>query len=364
MVQKDLVPQTGSYRSGNATVILKHFLCTTVESQEKDPRKKIFFILRFSFKVSTIFTLCMLLTHSLTLVICYLSVLFTIWTLFEAVEPRLSLCSPFARLSLVSSSAFFMPLYRGCCGHVKGSYDNHPTCITCTSCSRYASCHICSLWDDSIWQLFASRRSNLSRKIARGRNMGKKETKKAKKGQKAFSQMSSESGHVSDLVTEGEDSAESFLPYQDGGSSQEDSVHKSSVQPPFRGSGHRSKSSNTSDQVQRGAKGSSADFNDSMKLHSSTPTDPHARGSAGKYGVHGEMASSHDTDRQALPAGHESPPVDQSLVAPVIFDDRYYRYCSTWYYRWCWDSVAWFGILSKHHNYDDTKEMRKTKKAH
>ena len=215
-----------------------------------------------------------------------------------------------------------MPLYRGSCGHLKGSYDNHPSCITCTSCSRYSSCHICSLWDDNIWQLFASRRSSLSRKIARDRIMGKKETKKAKKGQKAFSRRSSKSGHVSDLVTEGEDSAESFLPYQDGGSSQEDSARKSSAQPPSGGSGHRSKSSNTSDQVSRGAKGSSAHLNDSTKLHSSTPTDPHTRGSAGKYGVHGEMASSHDTDRQALPSGHESPPVDQSLVAPVIIDDR------------------------------------------
>ena len=149
----------------------------------------------------------MLLTHVLTLVICYLSVLFTIRTLFEAVEPRLSCCSPFAHSSLVSSSAFFMPLYRGSCGHLKGSYDNHPSCITCTSCSRYSSCHICSLWDDNIWQLFASRRSSLSRKIARDRIMGKKETKKAKKGQKAFSRRSSKSGHVSDLVTEGEDSA-------------------------------------------------------------------------------------------------------------------------------------------------------------
>ena len=264
----------------------------------------------------------MLLTHVLTLVICYLSVLFTIRTLFEAVEPRLSCCSPFAHSSLVSSSAFFMLLYRGSCGHLKGSYDNHPSCITCTSCSRYSSCHICSLWDDNIWQLFASRRSSLSRKIARDRIMGKKETKKAKKGQKAFSRRSSKSGHVSDLVTEGEDSAESFLPYQDGGSSQEDSARKSSAQPPSGGSGHRSKSSNTSDQVSRGAKGSSAHLNDSTKLHSSTPTDPHTRGSAGKYGVHGEMASSHDTDRQALPSGHESPPVDQSLVAPVIIDDR------------------------------------------
>ena len=46
----------------------------------------------------------------------------------------------------------------GNCGHLKGKWDNHPWCISCSICSRSASCSICSLWSEEIWKLAEKRR--------------------------------------------------------------------------------------------------------------------------------------------------------------------------------------------------------------
>ena len=53
--------------------------------------------------------------------------------------------------------SLYMPAQlRGSCGHLKGKYDSHLTCINCAGCSRYNSCVECLSWTDSIWTLAES----------------------------------------------------------------------------------------------------------------------------------------------------------------------------------------------------------------
>ncbi|KAH3820818.1 hypothetical protein DPMN_122567 [Dreissena polymorpha] len=53
---------------------------------------------------------------------------------------------------------------RGVCGHLKASWDNHNTFLSCTLCTVDHKCSICSSWDDDIWQKAIRRRTFLSRK--------------------------------------------------------------------------------------------------------------------------------------------------------------------------------------------------------
>ena len=73
-----------------------------------------------------------------------------------------------------------MSQLRGACGHLKGKYDSHSSCLNCSACSRYNCCVECRSWSDSIWDLAERRRSFRSRKMGR-----KKESKE--KQQKGFS---------------------------------------------------------------------------------------------------------------------------------------------------------------------------------
>ena len=41
-----------------------------------------------------------------------------------------------------------MPQTRGSCGHIKGTYDNHPSCINCCGCCRFHGCSVCNAWSD------------------------------------------------------------------------------------------------------------------------------------------------------------------------------------------------------------------------
>ena len=76
-------------------------------------------------------------------------------------------------------SLYMLAQLRGSCGHLKGKYDSHLTCINCAGCSRYNSCVECLSWTDSIWTLAEKRRS------FKGRGMGKKKESKGKQ-QKGF----------------------------------------------------------------------------------------------------------------------------------------------------------------------------------
>ena len=79
---------------------------------------------------------------------------------------------------------------RGSCGHLKGSYDNHSSCLNCLGCFRSSCCSVCQLWPAWTWSLVAKRRQFCDR-----RKMGKtkEEKAKAKKGKDSTSRNSSSS---------------------------------------------------------------------------------------------------------------------------------------------------------------------------
>ena len=93
----------------------------------------------------------------------------------------------FGNFSLVSFRAFdkfslssvvvslSMSQTRGSCGHLKGNYDNHSSCLNCTGCFRSSCCSVCLLWPDLTWSLVSKRRRFSDR-----RKMGKRRRKRRK----------------------------------------------------------------------------------------------------------------------------------------------------------------------------------------
>ena len=82
-------------------------------------------------------------------------------------------CDKFSLPSVVVSLS--MSQTRGSCGHLKGNYDNHSSCLNCTGCFRSSCCSVCLLWRDSTWSLVSKRRRFSDR-----RKMGKTKEEKAK----------------------------------------------------------------------------------------------------------------------------------------------------------------------------------------
>ena len=83
----------------------------------------------------------------------------------------LDACDNFSFPFVVSLS---MPQIRGSCGHLKGDYDNHSSCINCCGCYRFHGCSVCNFWSDVTWVLISKRR------LYGNRPMGKKEAKEKK----------------------------------------------------------------------------------------------------------------------------------------------------------------------------------------
>ena len=52
---------------------------------------------------------------------------------------------------------------KGSCGHVKGAWDSHKSCISCTKCSRDNPCETCSYWPTESWIKASKRRTYASR---------------------------------------------------------------------------------------------------------------------------------------------------------------------------------------------------------
>ena len=80
-----------------------------------------------------------------------------------------------------------MPQIRGSCGHLKGSYDNHSSCLNCSGCFRSNCCSVCHSWSDSTWSLVGRRRR------FRDRQMGKTKDAKVKERKNSASRNSSSS---------------------------------------------------------------------------------------------------------------------------------------------------------------------------
>ena len=96
----------------------------------------------------------------------------------------LDTCDNVSFLFLVVSLS--MPQIRGSCGHLKGNYDTHFSCLNCSGCSRFNCCAVCHCWSDSTWALVGKRR------MFSNRQMGKTKEAKVKK-QRSFASRSSSS---------------------------------------------------------------------------------------------------------------------------------------------------------------------------
>ena len=100
----------------------------------------------------------------------------------------LCLSRPLEKFSLVSFGAYdnfslpfvvvslSMPKSRGSCGHLKGSYDNHSSCLNCSGCFGLSCCSMCHSWPDSTWSLVARRRRFCDRQM--GKTKEKEERRK------------------------------------------------------------------------------------------------------------------------------------------------------------------------------------------
>ena len=91
----------------------------------------------------------------------------------------LCLSRPLEKFSLVSLDAcdnfslpfvmvsLSMPQIRGSCGHLKGSYNNHSSCLNCSGCFRSNCCSVCHSWSDSTWSLVGRRRCFCERQMGK-----------------------------------------------------------------------------------------------------------------------------------------------------------------------------------------------------
>ena len=157
----------------------------------------------------------------------------------------------------------------GSCGHLKGKYDSHLSCINCAGCSRYNSCVECQSWTDSIWALAEKRRS------FKGRQMGKKKESRGKQ-QKGFS-----SKRSSRTESHDDPAGSSVISLDDDSPSGEPAPVLSRS---TSGRDLRLGDSSVPSQRSQGTTGSKAESG-SLTTHRSTPSRSHPGDLDGKYGV-------------------------------------------------------------------------------
>ena len=103
-------------------------------------------------------------------------------TLKNSSQTSLDACCNFSfPFAVVSLS---MPQIRGSCGHLKGNYDKHFSCLNCSGCSRSNCCAVCHCWSDSTWALVDRRQ------LFRDRKMGKTKEAKVKRQRSSASRNS------------------------------------------------------------------------------------------------------------------------------------------------------------------------------
>ena len=192
-------------------------------------------------------------------------------------------------IDCISVISLYMPAQLcGSCGHLKGKYDSHSSCINCAGCSRYNSCVECQSWTDSIWVLAEKRRS------FKGRLMGKKKESREGLSSKRSSRTESHDDPPGSSVISLADDSPSGEPAP--------VLSRSSL-----GGDLRLGDSSVPSQRSRGTTGSKADSG-SLTTHCSTPSRSHPGDLDGKYGV---QASAKDF--LATPFGPNPPPGDPTL---------------------------------------------------
>ena len=248
------------------------------------------------------------------LLVIFISVV--VWTVeireFLSVFPLfICLSRPLENLSAVSLDAcdnfsfvvvfFSMPQIRGSCGHIKGTYDNHPSCINCCGCYRFHGCSVSNFWSDAAWALVSRRR------LYSDRPMGKKEAKE-KKPRKSASRISSssrpglertESADQTGSAAEGpdDDVASALSRSSSGGERMRGNTQVSK---------HRS----------HGTPGPKA-LSRSRATQCSNPARPLTRDLAGKYG---DPAASQVILQGSNSAGSQNPPPGDSTLGTLSQD--------------------------------------------
>ena len=150
----------------------------------------IFYSVSLSFLSRALFML--LPSIFISVVVCTVEIceFLPVFLLFICTSRPLENLSPVSRDTCDNFShfeaSFFMPQTRGSCGYIKGTYDNHLSCINCCGCCRFHGCSVCNAWSDATWDLVHRRR------LYSDRSMGKKEAKE-KKLRKSASRTSSSS---------------------------------------------------------------------------------------------------------------------------------------------------------------------------
>ena len=248
-----------------------------------------------------------------------LSITFVVCTaeISEFLAFFLCLSRLFEKFSLVSFGAcdnFSLPLVvvshsmsqsRGLCRHLKGSYDNHSSCLNCSGCFRSSCCSVCQLWPDSTWSLVAKRRRFCDRRKM-GKTKEKEEKAKAKKGKDSASRNSSSSRRGLEQTVARADPSGSTA---DGHDDDTASVLSLSS------SGGERVRGNTGVPGSRRSHGTPGLSPKGRRTQRSTPARSHAGDLAGKYGVQAPAK-----DFEATLLGPNPTPGDSDQV--MLLKDR------------------------------------------
>ena len=194
---------------------------------------------------------------------------------------------------------------RGSCGHLKGSYDNHSSCLNCLGCFRSSCCSVCQLWPDSTWSLVDKRRRFCDR-----RKMGKTKEKegkaKTKKGKDSASRNSSSSRQGLEQTVARVDPSGSTADGHDEDTAS--GLSRSS-------SGGERARGNTKVSGSRSSHRTPGLSPTGRRVHRSTPARSQAGHLAGKYGVQAPAK-----DFEATLLGPNPPPGDSDQV--MLSTDR------------------------------------------
>ena len=192
-------------------------------------------------------------------------------------------CDKFSFSSVVVSLS--MSQTRGLCGHIKGNYDNHSSCLNCTGCFRSSCCSVCLFWPDSTWSLVSKRRRFSDR-----RKMGRRKEEKAKAKKKKDSASRDPSGSRSHLE-------ETVARTDPSGSTAEGRDDDNASALSVSSSGGERVRGDTGVPGSRSSHGTPGPSLRGQRAHSSTPARSHSGNLAGKYGV---QASAKDFEATLL----------------------------------------------------------------
>ena len=210
----------------------------------------------------------------------------------------LGACDRFSLPSVVVSLS--MSQTRGSCRHLKGSYDNHSSCLNCSGCFRSSCCSVCHFWPDSTWSLVSKRRRFSDR-----RKMGKtkEEKAKAKKGKDSASRKTSSSRPRLEQTVARADPSGSTA---DGHDDDNASVLSLSS------SGGERVCGDTGVPGSRSSHGTPGLSPKGRRAHRSTPARSHSGDLAGKYGV---QASAMDFEATLLDPNPTPGDSDQVMLS-------------------------------------------------